>query len=310
MIGRAPAPLLLLVVAAGCGVDERVGHRREPLVAYCEAMVTGTGVVDVETDYLPHVVNCENGGAAFEALAAQAVAARSYLYYKLDRSGSIGDGTGDQVYSCGREPSAEHYRAVEETSGIVLQYAGVQVAAFYVAGARQEPPDCRGGTDDPTNTERYVTYNEGLSGDGITQTTLGWVSPTNYANRGCLSQNGSHCLAGAGWGRDDILRFYYGEDIEIVHAEGDCVVATDPDAGTLADAAADDAGGAADASDGADGSAGDASPPDDGPVTARTGGRLSGGCAVAVRPSPEAGPLPAGVLLIALLARHRRRDGA
>lgn len=215
------------MVLGGC-VAEDVGSVSQPLTAYCEAMVQGVGTIDVEADYLPRVVNCENGGAAFEALKAQAVAARTYLYYKLDRSGSIADGTNDQVYSCGRAPREEHFEAVRQTQGMVLQYAERTIAGFFVAGARNQPaPECRGSTDDPTNTERYVTYNEGRSGDELIQTTLGFVDPANLYNRGCMSQNGGHCLAGQGWGFEDILRFYYGEDIELVQAEGSCVMPID-----------------------------------------------------------------------------------
>ena len=225
-----------LLAVAGCVVDEGVGSIGQPISAYCEANVEGVGFVPVETEYLARVVNCENGGAAFGALKVQAITARSYLYYKLDTSGSIADGTSDQVYGCDRDPGEEHYRAVEETAGLVLRYRDTQVAAFYVAGSRQEGPSCMGGSDDPTNTERFVTYNEGLAGDDLVQTTLGWVNPGNLANRGCASQNGAHCLAGQGWPYGDIIRFYYGEDIELVRAEGACVTPPDePDAGTVSD---------------------------------------------------------------------------
>ncbi len=241
----------LLLVLASCGSEDIATRTQAPLLidAYCEAMVDvqgqGPTLLDVEADYLPHVVNCENGAADQAALEAQAVAARSYLYYRLSTGGSIGDGTGDQVYSCGREPGPEHVAAVEATSGRVLQYQGTQVAAFYVAGALQDGPSCTGGTDDPTSTEQWVTYNEGLSGDAITQTELGFVSPSNHANRGCMSQNGGDCLAEQGYVVDDILRFYYGEDIEIVQAEGACVtpVADAPDAGPGGDPDPDDATG-------------------------------------------------------------------
>ncbi len=224
--------LLVFILVAGCVAEEDVGSIRQSLDAYCTATVEGTGLVDVETDYLPHVVNCENGAAAFEALKAQAVAARTYLYYKLDTSGSIADGTNDQVYSCGREPRAEHYEAVEATRGIVLQYTDETIAGFFVAGARQTGPSCMGGTDDPTNTERYVTYNSGRSGADLIQTTLGFVHPDNIYNRGCMSQNGTHCLAEAGWPWRDMMPFYYGEDIELVQTEGPCIDPPDSDAGT------------------------------------------------------------------------------
>lgn len=212
-----------LVLWAGC-IDAELDSRVQELSAYCQADVSGVGLVPVETDYLPHVVACENGAASQAALEAQAVAARSYLYYKLDHTGQVSDGTGDQVYTCNNPPGAQHYDAVDNTSGLVLQYMGTQVAAFYVAGALQDPPDCLGGTDDPTGTEGFVTYNEGKSGADIEQTSLGFVDPGNFANRGCMSQNGSHCLSDQGDDFDTILRYYYGEDIEVVETEGPCVI--------------------------------------------------------------------------------------
>jgi len=234
----------VLCVTACADRTEPISSKQQGLTAYCQAMVIGTGMVDVETDYLPGVVTCENGAASLEALKAQAVSARSYLYYRLDRTGDIADGTNDQVYSCGRSPTANAIAAVEATSGIVLQYQGTQVAAFYVAGSLQDPPECTGGTQDATNTERFVTYNQGLSGDNIVQTTLGLVNPDNHANRGCKSQNGADCLSDNGWVYDDILRFYYGTDIEMVKAEGACITGGDVDAGTGGgDSGAEDANG-------------------------------------------------------------------
>jgi peptidoglycan hydrolase-like amidase len=189
---------------------------------YCEAMLTGVGVVDVEPDYLPNVVACENGGASFEALKAQAVAARSYLYHKLDSGGSIQDGTRDQVYSCGRTPSMNHVLAVATTAGQILQFRDTQVVGFYSAGARQMGPTCRGGASDPTNTERFITYNEGLTGSAVQQTTLGRVGPGVLLNRGAMSQNGAACLANQGMTYVQILKFYYGADVDIVDTQSSC----------------------------------------------------------------------------------------
>jgi hypothetical protein len=190
------------------------------VAAFCQADVVGVGRLDVEADYLPHVVACENGAASPAALEAQAIAARSYLYYELERTGSISDGQGAQVYTCANAPNDDHRAAVAATERQVLRYRDTQVAAFYVAGARgQSAPACRGSTDDPTNTERFVTYNEGLAGDGIVQSPLGLVDPANFANRGCMSQNGADCLSDAGRSAADIARFYYGADIELVVAD-------------------------------------------------------------------------------------------
>jgi MYXO-CTERM domain-containing protein len=233
----------LCVVIAACisacsPTGEVVDWIRRPLGAICKVNVTGVGVRQVETDYIPHVVACENGGASTEALKAQAVAARSYMYYSVLKSGSICDGTKCQVYSCSKKPQQKHYDAAKATAGQVLVWGGVVVCSFYVAGAKPSTPTCQAlaSDPDPTNTEKHVTYNEGKSGGGITQTALGWVSPTNKYNRGCKSQNGAHCLASKGKLYPQILRFYYGADIQLVSATGSCV--TPPkDASPASDAA-------------------------------------------------------------------------
>ena len=214
-------PLLVSACAASTDEPERIGKSAEPLTAYCTANVVGVGKLDAETKYLPGVVHCENGGAPYEALKAQAIVARTYLYYKMETSGSIKDGTGDQVYSCGSPPTAAQIKAVKDTAGQVLQYKGTTIAGFFVRGGAGSPPSCHGATSD--YTEKYVTYNQGLSGSAIHQTSLGWISPTNYRNRGCLSQLGTRCLATAGKNDDQMLRFYYGADIEVVTATGACV---------------------------------------------------------------------------------------
>ena len=81
--------------------------------------------------------------------------------------------------------------------GEVLSYQDEVIAAFYVAGATPSSPMCIANASDPDpyNTERYVTYNQGLSGDQVNQTSLGWVDQGNIYNRGCKSQNGAACLS-------------------------------------------------------------------------------------------------------------------
>jgi hypothetical protein len=238
---RSQIPVFLGLIASfsffACagqnGSDEQIGTSSAALTAYCQANVTGVGMIDTETDYLPHVVHCENGGAPLESLKAQAVASRTYLYYKMDTSGSIADGQGDQVYTCGSEPDADDIAAVNATSGIVLQYNDASIAAFFVAGADSTPPACMDEGTDSTDTVQYVTYNQGLSGSNINQTSLGYVDPTNYANRGCMSQLGSRCLADEGDSFDTILKFYYGDDIQIVQSTGSCIVSNAPDGGSV-----------------------------------------------------------------------------
>ncbi|MFH2010217.1 MAG: SpoIID/LytB domain-containing protein [bacterium] len=229
LAGGLSGALALVALATCQEPPPRTETRQQAVTAYCTATVNGVGQVDVETDYLPHVVQCENGAASLEALKAQAVAARSYLYYKLDTSGSINDGTSDQVYSCGSTPGAQHHQAVQETAGVVLTYSGHTICAFYVSGAIPSASSCvaTASDPDPHGVEHYVTYNWGLSGSNIEQTTLGWVNPGNYYNRGCKSQNGADCLSDSGWGYQDILKFYYGMDIGIEVATGSCITPTE-----------------------------------------------------------------------------------
>ncbi|MCK6590512.1 MAG: hypothetical protein L6Q76_23350 [Polyangiaceae bacterium] len=220
--------------AAGCGQEpgsrEDVASRSEAVIvaplpaAYCSIEVDGKGSKATETDYLPHVVQCENGGADLQALKAQAIAARSVAYYNMANQGSICDGQGCQVYSCGAQPSAIHYQAVEETSGQYLSYDELLTYAFYVAGDKNAPPPgCVGNTAN-SSTEKWVTYNDGKTGGDVQQTALGFIGPPGFGqNRGCMSQWGARCLESAGRDALGILQFYYGADIQILTAPGPCV---------------------------------------------------------------------------------------
>ncbi|MFO7561884.1 MAG: SpoIID/LytB domain-containing protein [Enhygromyxa sp.] len=196
--------------------------------AHCEILVEGKGIKDLETDYLPRVITCENGGANLEALKAQAIAARSVAYYYIENQGSVCDSQGCQVYTCASPPSEKAYQAVEETSGLYLNYNGVLTYAFYVAGdSNTSPPQCVGTPG--VGTENWVTYNQNKSGTDVEQTNLGWVfnpgEPGYGQNRGCHSQWGARCLENNnGYDYEQILRFYYGEDINITQAQGSCVL--------------------------------------------------------------------------------------
>lgn len=225
---------LAVLPSLGCGIEPAPEFATSPLPleAACRASVEGRGEVPIESDYLPRVVACENGAAPPAALRAQAISARAYLYYQLGAKGSIRDGTSDQVYTCDRPPGPEHHAAVAATRGIILGYRETVVAGFYVAGAVPSTTDCRpaGGDSDRFDTERFVTYNEGLRGDEVFQTPLGFVHPENHANRGAASQNGASCLARRGFEHERILRFYHGEDIELVGLQG-CETGEDPGLG-------------------------------------------------------------------------------
>lgn len=191
--------------------------------------------VPTETDYVPNVVVSENGLASFEALKAQAVAARTFAYYKIDNSGVIGDGTNDQVYSGSSSPRQIHFDAAAATEGEILwvrdnlgSERDVLIASFYVAGSIPTGPfDASNpgvisepGDSDPTSTQQWVTfpYAEGEIGGFNQGTPLGFqgsVSNPNWPNRGAKSQNGADYLSDNSVNYLDILKYYYGADIQI-----------------------------------------------------------------------------------------------
>lgn len=199
--------------------------------------VTGSGNVSTESDYVPNVVKCENGLASLEALKAQAVAARTFAYYKMDMQGFINDGTSDQVYSCAGSAGTIHQQAAEATEGEILwvrdnigSERDVLIAAFYVAGSIpdashpfniNDPGIIVDGSDpDPTTTENFVTYTyaNGLTGGFNQGSTLGFRgTPTNpnWPNRGASSQNGADFLSDNSVSYIDILKYYYGADIQL-----------------------------------------------------------------------------------------------
>lgn len=198
--------------------------------AYCQINVNGA-LKDTETDYIPHVIQCENGGANLEALKAQAIAARSVAYYNMATSGKICDGQGCQVYSCNATPKQIHLDAAKATAGQYLSFNKWLTYGFYVAGDSQQPASCIDTANGNVSaTEKYVTFNEGKTVYNVDQTSLGFVFPEDLntngygQNRGCMSQWGARCLENTkGYSATKILKFYYGDDIQIITAQGACV---------------------------------------------------------------------------------------
>lgn len=210
---------------------------RQPVNPPCTVSVEGIGAVHIEDEYVAGVVACENGNASMEALKAQAVQARGYLYYVLSTGRTeIRNSQADQVFRCTyTTPGPRHFEAARATRGEYLRYDGQLTAPFYVAGAIPASADsgptaeaCQGpGGNDPTDTEKWVTYNQGLAGCDINMTPLGWIPGDgdcnrNPQNRGCASQNGQACLANRGWFYHEMFPYYYGDDIELSLAGGEC----------------------------------------------------------------------------------------
>ena len=180
----------------------------------------------MENDYLPQVLKCEAAHSAdLEALKALAVAARSVTYFAMSTDGSICDSQGCQVYGCGRDPDPIHEQAVRETQGVYLMSHDTLTYGFYVAGDSTPNASCVGNSG---STEHWVTYNEGKSGTAVEQTRLGWRHNADGSRLPARTAGASPSGARSAWrsrasGGGRILAFYYGADIEIVQAAGECI---------------------------------------------------------------------------------------
>ena len=89
-------------------------------------------------DYLASVVGSEEPSSwENEALAAQAIAARTYLYTHLGRHQryDIEGDTRDQQYDGTLNEDARTLRAVERTAGMIATYRGAPIEALYSASA-------------------------------------------------------------------------------------------------------------------------------------------------------------------------------
>ena len=190
---------------------------------------------DVETEYLPRVVQCENPGAPTESLRAQAIAARTYLAYATrgQASPTIATSESAQVMICPANSNPQpngvdlHDKipqavrdAVAATRGQFVKYEGRVVCTFFVAGALRDET-CGYKTDanhasmiDTTNTERFVTINAGRRGADVKPSSQGKRVPEN---RGAMGQNLANCLARRdGLSAGQILAYFYGADFELV----------------------------------------------------------------------------------------------
>lgn len=229
--------LTSLVALASCGMTDDNSAESLPqgydlYVTQTQAVKTAdiSGFCKVKTDrgekeiqeYLANVVSCEAAYSAdLEALKAQAIAARSFaLHVNYAQNRPLRSSQADQHYACGRPVRALARQAVKETAGVVGQYNETLVALFYKAGSESQTNACRGIGSGATNTEHFITYNQGKRGSAVEGA---YGSPSSNDNRGDMSQWGAVCLENKGKKTIDILRFYYGADIETIQLQGPCV---------------------------------------------------------------------------------------
>jgi hypothetical protein len=201
---------------------------------------TDRGEMLVEEEYLPGVVDCELAywTESPAALEAQAIAARTYLLRAIVAYGEDFRARTTPAFQCWRRPGhARSAEAVRRTAGLVLRHRGDPINANYVAGTPALDERCaplgpaeagyphetwaqmlalwRAGRkfSGPNWTQIFVTYNEGRRGADVVTTAISHSGPPN---RGALSQHGAVCLAERrGFDSLSILRFFYGEDVEL-----------------------------------------------------------------------------------------------
>lgn len=210
-----PATPVFRALRGACG--ELFFARLEKLERRPDKVFTdGAGWLVFEEEYIPRVVTRENGNAAPEALKAQAVAARTYVLRAMRDDGALGTTSkplpnSERFQTFAASATDACREASRATRGEVLRFGGQLLLANYVAGALWTAEGGKG--KDATNTERFVTYNDGLTGADVKPTTL--ASTKRPDNRGCMSQNGADWLARHARDYGAILRFFYGADAEL-----------------------------------------------------------------------------------------------
>src|SRR5262245_16090385 len=110
-----------------------------------ETIRTDQGMMNVEKQYIPGVVDCELGWFTTEApaLQAQAIAARTYLARYLSANGDAANVRIGPSFQCWREAVWQRSRdAAAATVGVVARYQGALIYANYDSGADRLATDC------------------------------------------------------------------------------------------------------------------------------------------------------------------------
>ena len=149
-------------------------------------------------DYLKGVVPAEMSPSwEFEALKAQAIAARSYALANMGKQARYGydlkDNTEDQAYKGASAETKITNRAVEETEGLVLTYDMKIISAYYCASA--------GGM---TNTSAWGSSLPYL------HSVFSFDEEIEKKGHGVgMSQHGANNLAKQGYNAYQILQYFY-----------------------------------------------------------------------------------------------------
>jgi len=194
-----------------------------PAVRVPDAIVVeGMGQLPFE-EYVARVVTGELGASREpQALAALAMAARTYALWMMQHEGlgtadkPMPNSTTKQVVAGVATRLATE--AVKATRGGLILHRSRLVLASHVAGAIWPAGASSGRLGaDASTTEKYIRYNEGLVGASVHPSPI--ANLKHEDNRGCLSQNGAIALAQRGLVWPEILRYFYGRDLEFTCAE-------------------------------------------------------------------------------------------
>lgn len=155
--------------------------------------------IDLE-NYIKGVVPSEMPAAwEYEALKAQAIAARSFALANLGKQAKWGydlkDNTEDQAYGGASAETDITNKAVEETHGLVLTYDMKIISAYYSASA--------GGMTSNSIWGGYVPYLHSVPS-----------FDDNVAKKGHgvgMSQHGANNLAKQGYNAYQILQYFYSD---------------------------------------------------------------------------------------------------
>lgn len=149
------------------------------IVKAAKSQITAINIVDVE-DYIRGVIPYEIGkldSSRFEALKAQAVAARTYVYKHFNSRDAMGfdvyADTKDQVYMGYKSATPLTNAAVKATSGETMTYKGEFIIAYYHS-------TCGGKTETMVTWDKknkpYLKSVPDLRPDGQP-----WCSESNYS---------------------------------------------------------------------------------------------------------------------------------
>jgi stage II sporulation protein D len=160
-----------------------------------------TVINDIELeDYIKGVVPSEMPPSwEFEALKAQAIAARSFALANLGKQAKHGydlkDNTEDQAYGGASAETNITNKAVDETNGLVLTYDMKIISAYYTAsagGMTLTSSSVWGGYTPYLHSVPSFDDNVGKKGHGVG-----------------MSQHGANNLAKQGYNAYQILQYFY-----------------------------------------------------------------------------------------------------